>query len=157
MTLTYGLELPPYSTATIDALFELSVHVFGQADRGHMSWRLTHMPDLSTFTARDDSRLVGFKTGYAMSDVRYYSWLGGVDDGYRRRGVAGELMRRQHAWLAERGYASVETGTDQENRAMARVNLAHGFTVCGMRTFPDRQHVLFSKQLAPAAVTEGDR
>jgi predicted GNAT superfamily acetyltransferase len=105
------------------------------------------MPDVSVFLATSDSRLVGFKAGYAVGERKYYSWLGGVHPDFRRRGIAAELMQRQHRWLAERGYAVVETAVEQENTAMAQANLRHGFSVCGVRTEPQRVQILFSKPL----------
>lgn len=35
-----------------------------------------------------------------------------------------------------------------DNTAMARVNLVHGFTVCGMWSYPERNQILFSKNLS---------
>ena len=145
--LDYGLELAPYTDEFIAEVVTLGKQVFEHTDADYVRWRMTHMPDLSTFTARAGSRLVGFKTGYAVSERRYYSWLGGVQPEYRRGGIASELMIRQHAWLTERGYADVETATDQHNAAMTRINIVHGFTICGMRTRPERTQILFSKAL----------
>ncbi len=105
------------------------------------------MPDVSAFLAIAAGRIVGFKIGYAMSQRKYYSWLGGVDPAFRRRGVASELMERQHRWIAMRGYTVVETSANQENVAMAQVNLRHGFSVCGMRVEAARTQVLYSKSL----------
>jgi RimJ/RimL family protein N-acetyltransferase len=65
----------------------------------------------------------------------------------RRRGIAAQLMVLQHAWLVERGYSVVETATNQENHAMTQVNLRHGFSICGVRSEPNRTQILFSKVL----------
>ena len=43
--------------------------------------------------------------------------------------------------------SSIETAANQENHAMARLNLAHGFSVSGVRSTPGKTQVLFSKQL----------
>jgi predicted GNAT superfamily acetyltransferase len=94
-----------------------------------------------------DGRLVGFKLGYAMTESRYYSWLGGVHPSARGSGVARQLMRHQHRWLQERGCMQVDTSTDQGNAAMARVNQQEGFTVCGTRCTPGRLQVLYLKVL----------
>ena len=92
-------------------------------------------------------RLVGFKAGYATGRHRYYSWLGGEQADFRRRGIAAALMRRQHAWLRERGFETVETAANQDNLPMIGANLEHGFTVCGLRQKAGRVQVLFSKDL----------
>jgi hypothetical protein len=56
-------------------------------------------------------------------------------------------MAKQHEWLANCGYQSIETAVNQENIAMAQVNLGSGFEVCGVRSEPHRVQVIFSKQL----------
>ena len=113
-----------------------------------IGWRLTVMPEATAVLARDGGRLVGFKLGYAMTESKYYSWLGGVHLTVRGSGVARQLMRHQHRWLKEMGCSHVETATDQHNVAMARVNLQEGFTVCGSRSEPGRMQVLYLKVLA---------
>ncbi len=47
--------------------------------------------------------------------------------------IARELMNRQHAWISQNGFASVETGAQQDNLAMTRLNLMSGFQVVGIR------------------------
>ena len=42
-------------------------------------------------------RVVGCKLGYERQPGHYHSWLGGVLPGFRGRGLAAELLRRQHA------------------------------------------------------------
>ena len=56
-------------------------------------------------------------------------------------------MVGQHQWAADRGYAKIETAANQENTSMARLNLEHGFTACGVREEPERTQVLFMKDL----------
>jgi ribosomal protein S18 acetylase RimI-like enzyme len=148
MQVAFGVELPPFDSGVVERLVALGAAVFGRSDPNYVVWRLTHMPDVSVFCASVDSRLVAFKAGYAVGERKYYSWLGGVHPDLRGQGIASALMDRQHRWLAERGYAVVETAVDQENTAMAQANLRHGFSVCGVRTEPQRVQILFSKALA---------
>jgi predicted GNAT superfamily acetyltransferase len=108
---------------------------------------MRHMPDLSVFCALDGEEVVGFKAGYAMTQTKYYSWLGGVLPEYCHKGIASALMSQQHDWLASRNYHAIETAVNQDNYAMAQVNLRHGFEVCGVRTEPHRVQILFSRQL----------
>ena len=149
-SIDFVLELSPHSPDLIEALVALGGVVFEQVEPAHVEWRLTHMPEVSTFAAYCGARMVAFKSGYALSEDRYYSWLGGVHPDFRNRGIASELMERQHRWLRELGYATIETAANQANRAMSRLNLAHGFTVCGLRTDPGRVQVLYSKSLVDA-------
>lgn len=140
------LHLPPFDDALLQSIDELAARVFDGNGPG-VKWRLTNMPAASAACVRVDGRLGGFKLGYAMSETKYYSWLGGVDPLLRRRGIAGALMEAQHDWAAAQGYALVETAADQANAAMARVNLAHGFRVAGLRAEPRRTQVLYLKTL----------
>lgn len=81
-----------------------------------------------------DGTVVGFKIGYRDSPYDFYSWLGGVDPDFRRRGIADELMVRQHRWAATRDYKTVVTETKNQFKAMIIVNLRHGFDVIGSYT-----------------------
>jgi ribosomal protein S18 acetylase RimI-like enzyme len=66
-----------------------------QAD--DLRWRLEAMPSVSVVCACVDDEIVGFKIGYAHSQSRYYSWLGGVKPQRRRRGIGAQMMELQHA------------------------------------------------------------
>lgn len=147
MNIEFGLHLPPFDSGLIEELVALSLRVFGQLEPRYITWRLAHMPDVSVFYATSAGQLVGFKAGYAMTERKYYSWLGGVHPDFRRRRIASELIDRQHRWLVQRGYAIVETAVNRENLAMAQANLRHGFSVCGIRTDPQRTQILYSKVL----------
>lgn len=146
MSLQYSLEIGPFDAGLVEALAALGASVFG-APKADLAWRLARMPAAGVACANEGGRLVAFKAGYAIGEKRYYSWLGGVHADFRRRGIASELMRRQHAWLRERGFEAVETCTNQDNRSMIQANLQHGFTVCGLRHKSNRVQILFSKDL----------
>lgn len=146
MALDYALEAGPFDPRFVAALAQLGEAVFG-APKAELGWRLEQMPSASVACAAEAGRLIGFKAGYAMGRGRYYSWLGGVHPDFRRRGIAAELMRRQHAWLRERGFETVETATNRDNLAMIRANLDHGFTICGLRHKLERVQVLLRKDL----------
>lgn len=105
------------------------------------------MPNASAVCAYIGDELIGFKLGYAMTQTKYYSWLGGVHASARRAGVASKLLELQHHWLRESGYITVETSANQENASMAQLNLKNGFHVCGTRIEPHRVQVLFAKVL----------
>ena len=147
--IAYTLHQAPFDESLLHEVTQLAREVFGDASLD-VAWRLGVMPNATAVLARDVAgRLVGFKLGYAMTESKYYSWLGGVHVAARGGGVARQLMRRQHRWLAECGCRLVETSTDQGNLAMARVNLQEGFRVCGRRSSPGRVKVLYLKSLAP--------
>ena len=56
-------------------------------------------------------------------------------------------MNRQHAWISENGYASVETGAAQDNLAMTRLNHASGFDVVGIRLKDRGPEITYEKRL----------
>lgn len=87
--------------------------------------------------ALDGARVVGYKIGYEDRRVRFYSWLGGVYESYRGKGVASQFMRQQHAWCQEQGYKVIRTQTKNKWRDMLILNLRHGFDVVG--TYTDEQ------------------
>ncbi len=146
MTIAFSLHQAPFDPPLLREVTQLARSVFDEPTLD-LEWRLSVMPQATAVLARDAGRLVGFKLGYAMTESRYYSWLGGVHLGARGSGVARQLMRRQHHWLKEMGCSQVETSTDQGNVAMARVNLQEGFAVCGTRSMPGRVQVLYLKVL----------
>ncbi|MCZ6616956.1 MAG: GNAT family N-acetyltransferase [Gammaproteobacteria bacterium] len=148
MDIEYRLATPPFCESRIEELLELTGKVFGNTDAVDGPWRLRNMPDVTLLEARRDGKLVGFKIGYAITSTRYYSWLGGVDPDHRRLGIAGELMTRQHDWISRNGYASVETGVQQENLAMTRLNLASGFQVVGIRFKDLGPEITYQKRLS---------
>jgi len=81
--------------------------------------------------ARAEDHVVGFKIGYQRRPDQFYSWLGAVLPGFRRRGIATELLTRQHTWASEAGYSSIRTKTTNEWREMIILNLQHGFDIVG--------------------------
>ena len=108
-------------------------------------WRLEHMPDVTVFVAEQSAKIVGFKAGYATAYDRYYSWLGGVRPEYRRRGVASELMRRQHAWIENSRFRLLETQVSKSNSQMIAINEAGGFIKSGDFLKDGDPYLIFEK------------
>lgn len=150
MQLEYRQSLAPVTPALTGLLIAASSRIFARAEPQSLQWRLQRMPEASVFFASHEDRVIGFKIGYALSDRKYYSWLGGVDPDFRRLGIAGQLMSHQHAWLCAAGFAVVETRTHQDNHAMVQVNLRAGFSVCGMLVDDKRTQIVFCKSLSQA-------
>lgn len=82
--------------------------------------------------AVDGERVVGYKFGYQDRPGRFYSWIGGVDPEYRRRGIASRLMEKQHRLLERAGFREVRCHTRNRFRAMLLLSIAHGFDVIGL-------------------------
>jgi GNAT superfamily N-acetyltransferase len=138
---------PPFTDAQFEQLARLSAQVFPGPAIEHR-WRLSRMPDASVFVTHGGEQLIGFKAGYALTEQRYYSWLGRVHSDWHRQGIATRLAQVQHEWLDERGYTTVETASRAENAAMARLNLALGFVVEGSKNEAHGLKVLWAKRLA---------
>jgi riboflavin kinase, archaea type len=143
--------LPPYEPAFLAELGVFGAEVLGGLDQQELAWRLNEMPNASVQVARE-GQLVGFKVGYAVARSRYHSWLGGVRAGWRRRGIALQLMEKQHAWLRTQGFTSVETAVVPANAAMLMLNLRVGFRVIGSYSRGDYLRVTLAKELARAGV-----
>jgi predicted GNAT superfamily acetyltransferase len=90
--------------------------------------------------ALHEGAVIGYKLGYRRNREVFYSWLGGVLPEQRRRGVARELLQRQHAWCRSQGYRRVRTDTTNAFRDMLLLNLRAGFDVIG--TFHDAERGL---------------
>lgn len=74
---------------------------------------------------------VAFKLGYEMSEIQFYSWLGGVIPEYRGLGIASDLMKLQHDWCKKKGYGKIQTKTQNRFRHMLLLNIRFGFDVVG--------------------------
>jgi predicted GNAT superfamily acetyltransferase len=90
------------------------------------------MPELVCLLALDGDTPCGFKAGYAMSERKFYSWIGGVAPEFRKRGIARKLMLTQHRILVERGYEVVRTHTENRFRNMLLLNIHSGFDIVGV-------------------------
>ena len=97
--------------------------------------------------ARHGSAPVGFKLGYEQLREEFYSWLGGVHPEYRRRGIARDLLLKQHEWCRRTGYACVSTEALNDNAAMLALNLEHGFRIVGTRVDDRGLKILLSRRL----------
>jgi catechol 2,3-dioxygenase-like lactoylglutathione lyase family enzyme/predicted N-acetyltransferase YhbS len=116
----------------------------GVAELHRRAFRVDHELDLQSLASErsgillvlawSGEQIVGFKIGYRHNHRQFYSWLGAVHPAYRRRGIASELMRRQHAWAAAQGYRVVRTKTMNQYRDMLVLNLRHGFDILGAYT-----------------------
>lgn len=74
-------------------------------------------------TAMIGTKVIGYKLGYPLDNQKFYSWLGGVDPNYRKRGVASRLMEIQHQHLKKNGYNVVQTKTMNKWRNMLVLNI----------------------------------
>ena len=144
---TYALVQSPFNDQLYQDVHQVANLAFTSVADTYLRWRLDNMPDVSVFTASGNNQMVGFKAGYASTETRYYSWLGGLDPAYQRRGIATQLMRKQHQWLQEK-YATVETHVLQSNKAMVQLNINSGLVVSGFFDKHGEANFIMQKSLA---------
>jgi GNAT superfamily N-acetyltransferase len=145
--IAYSSHNAPVPQDLVNVAFALAVRVFGSIDAKDGSWRLERMPLANLFAGRSGGVLVGFKLGYAVTSERYYSWLGGVHPAFRGLGIARELMKLQHEWVAAQGFRVIETELVQDNHQMAMLNEDAGFRMAGMRFDGDRPRIVYRRFL----------
>ncbi|QJW89215.1 GNAT family N-acetyltransferase [Spirosoma taeanense] len=140
--------LPP--EPLLCSLLDLLAGVFGNQTQAELFSELTYQfsrtPGL-TFLAIDDGQVVGCKLGYERKPGHFYSWLGGVHTAYRGRGIARELMHRQHDWCRQQNYHTVRTQTYNQWRAMLILNLRAGFDIIGTQQGKQGLTIILEKRL----------
>ena len=114
-------------TQTLLGVLELHKHVFEGAELE--TEKLKEKSNLIVFVAKDENRVTGFKIGYDYGNRTFYSWLGGVHTDYRGKGIAKELMRRQHELVKSMGYTKARTISRNDKRGMLILNIKFGFDV----------------------------
>jgi ribosomal protein S18 acetylase RimI-like enzyme len=93
--------------------------------------RLHRKKTLLCILALSEGKPVGYKIGYERNTDEFFSWLGGVAEGYRRMGIATELLKRQHKRVEELGYKRILTESGNNYREMVILNLRNGFEIAG--------------------------
>lgn len=74
-------------------------------------------------------KLVGFKVGYALDEVVFYSWMGGVLPAFRRKGIGNMLAHVQEEWAKQSGFSKMRLKTRNRHVAMIYFGLKRGFAV----------------------------
>jgi predicted GNAT superfamily acetyltransferase len=119
-----------------DEVFEkikqFCLNIFSAFDSEKLERRFGEAKHLLINLAFDGEKLVGFKVGYQIDPTKFYSWLGGVDENYRKCGIAQELMKRQHDWCVEKSYKVVQTKTKNSFKPMLILNIKNGFDIVGV-------------------------
>ncbi len=109
--------------------------------------RLKQHPKCLILKARLGEALCGFKIGYQLNETTFYSWLGGVHPSYRGLGIAMKLMTHQHKWCKEEGFRKIQTKSQNQYKAMLKLNLSAGFDVISMEESKRGVKILLEKSL----------
>lgn len=99
--------------------------------------------------ARINQQPVGFKAGYALNHAVFYSWMGGVVESARRKGVAKALAAFQQKVLKEKGYTTIRTKTRAMHQAMLDFLLEDGFVVVEQieKEKAEEKRIILEKQI----------
>ncbi|HEY8562124.1 MAG TPA: GNAT family N-acetyltransferase [Pyrinomonadaceae bacterium] len=114
---------------TVEKLEALYASVFGDEELDRFAERLAAADNPLTVLALRGDKPVGFKIGYRLAPKKFYSWIGGVTEGFRYHGIAAELMRRQHAWCTAKRFETIQTKTMNRFKSMLILNLKNGFDI----------------------------
>lgn len=91
--------------------------------------RLSDVPHL-ILIATVYGKPVGFKVGYRRYGHNvFYSWMGGVLDQYRRKGIATRLADSQETWAKTHGFVKVTFKTRNRLSKMIHFGLNRGFMI----------------------------
>jgi GNAT superfamily N-acetyltransferase len=71
---------------------------------------------------------VGIKIGYKAED-HFYSWIGGILPGSRRKHYASKLAEYQEQWLKTRGVKMIRMKTQNRFTSMLRFAIGNGFII----------------------------
>ena len=124
-------------------LVSLARAVFNEpASRAAVQRELQTKSRLIAIVAYKDRKPCGYKIGYEQSAERFYSWIGGVHPDHRSKGLARDLMKRQHDEARAAGYKIVVTHTRNKFKEMLLLNIRTGFSIVGVK------HGLGERELA---------
>ncbi|GAE35166.1 GNAT family N-acetyltransferase [Halalkalibacter akibai] len=147
MTVIYQSYIGIPEPEVLKGIADLHHRIFNQSE--NFLLKIQTKPELLFFVAIDpEQRVIGFKVGYAVNNSCFYSWLGGVDEHYRSAGIGSTLMLKQHAYLKENGYKTVQTKTMNKWRNMLILNIKLGFNVVSTYTDEKGLHkIILEKSL----------
>lgn len=113
--------------AVIAALY---LQIFGTAPTDKFYQRFQQEAGLFTeIVETSDGFPIAYKVGFEVERKVFYSWLGGVLPDYRNRGIAQQLMNRQHQFCIKKGYQKIRSKTTTQWRNMLIINLKNGFNI----------------------------
>lgn len=116
---------------------ECYASIFEQINSQKFAKRISEVDYLLINLALHKDKIVGFKIGYQIEPKKFYSWIGGVNKDFRKRGIADELMKRQHNWCKNNGFQIVQTKTKNSFKPMLILNIKNGFDI--VEVYTDKQ------------------
>ncbi len=139
-SITYNIYQGKIDPQILRGILTLYHKIFGIEKTEKVVQYCETMPTLLTIVAQNEDDIIGFKIGYAIDENIFYSWLGGVDEGYRGQNIAGTLMTMQHDWCRVNDYKIIRTKTLNRWRNMLILNIKQGFEI--KETYTDERGIL---------------
>lgn len=96
-----------------------------------------------------DGHLTGFKIGYPVDDVEFYSWLGGVIPEFRELGFAQMMIEFQEQWSKEQGYKLLSVKSMNQFPSMLRLLVRNGYDIVRVDDYkhPKNERICLAKKL----------
>lgn len=146
-SLEYELRQGHPDPALLSELEEISDQLF-PGEACPLAERLALRAGVVVQLVRHQGRAVAFKIACTDAPSRLHSWRGGVLPDWRRRGLARELIRRQHRWARDQGFREITMATRNRTRGMLLLAIQEGFDVTGVRlSGQDEPLILLRKRL----------
>lgn len=134
--------------AQLEELLHLYATIFEDAQLKFFIERIETKTQLLCLIAYDQKTPVGFKIGYRYDETTFYSWVGGVLENYRKRGIAKTLASLQEKWAQENGFSKLRTKSMNRFKPMLILNLKNGFDIVQVYTNDSGQtKIIFEKAI----------
>lgn len=118
----------------VGVIVDLYNQIFNpRQDVSFFNRRFAGRRNVSILMASIQKAAVGFNLGFELTPTTYYSWMCGVLPGYRRAGIATQLIEAQQAWSADQGYSTLRFECNNQHRAMLHVAINQGYDLVGIR------------------------
>ncbi|WP_353776930.1 GNAT family N-acetyltransferase [Winogradskyella sp. 3972H.M.0a.05] len=134
-----------------DALQDLKniyTSIFEDADLHFFEERLNTKQNVLIVLAYDGTNLIGFKIGYRYDEYTFYSWVGGVRESHRQKGIGQYLAELQEEKAREQGYTKLRTKSMNRFKPMIILNLKRGFDIISVYTNEKEQtKIIFEKDI----------
>ncbi|WP_274474872.1 GNAT family N-acetyltransferase [Mangrovimonas aestuarii] len=146
-SITYSSTEGHPDEETLKAMIALSNIIFETNHTSPFIKRLSDKQDVFSVLAYEGNTPIGFKIGYRINQKTFYSWMGGILEAYRRKGIAKQLALHQEEWVKSRGYSVLRTKSMNRFKPMMIFNLKNGFDIVDSVTDDDGFKVIFEKRL----------
>lgn len=92
---------------------------------------------------------VGFKIGHEVTNLSFYSWLGGILPAFRKQKIASELILAQEQWVLANQYKEITIKTRNCFKGMLCLCIKHNYQIIQVESKGNinQNRILLSKQI----------